>query len=103
MSDHVPLDTGDAIILSGIGTMVIRTQPANEVAVVLDLEGKLNKLDIVDAHRYLMSAGQAAELVAEIIVTATEAAAHGSDTGGTTFLAEFDRVLAQKRKERWSE
>lgn len=96
MSEFVPVHTGDAILLTGVGSFVIRTKPANELALALDLEGKLNKLDIVDAHRFLMSAGQAAELVAEIVVMATTTE---SDRFCEDFRCEFNRAMADKLRE----
>lgn len=100
MSDKIPLDTGDAIILTGLGSRVIRLEPTAEIGLLLDLEGRLNKLDIVDAHRYIMTAGQAAELIADVIVSGQAAASEGSDVGGGgSFLAELDRSLKKRQQD----
>jgi hypothetical protein len=99
----VPLDTGDAVLLDAIGAKVIGLIPGNEVAIILDLEGRLNKLDVRDVHRYVMSAGLAAELIAELIVTGTEAAHRGSKlgiTGGHEFAAELDAAIANEQQRR---
>lgn len=97
----VPLDTGDAVLLDASGAQVVRMEPSGEVGIILDLEGKLNKLDIRDVHRYVMSAGMAAELVAELVVAGQEAAARGSAiAGGRGFLAEFEAAIAREQARR---
>jgi uncharacterized protein YhdP len=96
------LDTGAAMLVDACGAQVIRTEPSGEVAVMLDLEGKLNKLDVRDAHRYLMSAGMAAELIAELVVSAQHAAAEGSSLGitGATFGKELGAAIAKEQERR---
>lgn len=94
------LDVGDAVLLDAVGAKTIKTEPSGEIAVLLDLEGRLNKLDIRDAHRYLMSAGTAAELIAEIVVAAQKAAAAGSSLGITeshSFLNELQAAIGLAR------
>lgn len=91
---HFTCDTGDAILLDAIGAEVVRLEPADQVGVMLDLEGKLNKLQVRDAHRYLLSAGQAAELVARLVVAAQHANSAGA---GSDFAREFAEAIAREQ------
>lgn len=97
MARRIKMDTGDAVLVDALGAKVIRTEPAGEIAVMLDLEGTLNKLDIRDAHRYLFAAGQAAELIAELVVAAQYAVAAGAELGLTDahdFAAELVAAIS---------
>lgn len=103
MSEHVGLDVGDVVLLDSVGARCIALHPSNEVGVILDLEGRLNKLAVRDVHRYVLSAGTAAELIAELVVAAHEAGARGSAmgiTGGTSFQAELDAAIAAEQRRR---
>jgi hypothetical protein len=96
------LDTGDAMLLDAVGAQVVRFDPSGEVGLILDLEGRLNKLAVRDAHRYLLTAGHAAELIAEIVVAGQQAAASGSSMGidGTHFAAELESAIANEQARR---
>lgn len=98
----IPLDTGDPVLLDSVGARAGRMEPSGQVGLILDLEGKLNKLDVRDAHRYVMSAGMAAELIAELVVAAQVAAANGSALGitGRNFSAELEAAIAQEQQRR---
>lgn len=106
MGERVRLDTGDAMLLDAIGAQVARlhaTDGSDDVGIVLDLEGKLNKLQVRDAHRYLLTAGQAAELIAELVVSAQQAVVDGSPleiTRGQSFAAELDAAIAREQTRR---
>jgi hypothetical protein len=103
MGERVPLDTGDAILLDAVGARAVNMEPSSEVGIILDLEGKLNKLEIRDVHRYVLTAGMAAELIAELVVSAQEAASHGSAlalTGGRKFAAELDAAISAEQRRR---
>jgi pheromone shutdown protein TraB len=98
-----PLDTGDGVLVDAVGALVVRFDPSDQVGIVLDLEGRLNKLQIRDAHRYLLSAGMAAELIAELIVAGHQAARAGSRlgiTGGADFAAELEAAIANEQQRR---
>lgn len=100
---RVPMDIGDSIAVDSTGALVVKFEPSDQIGIVLDLEGKLNKLDIHVAHRYALTAGIAAELVADLIVAGQHAAAVGSAceiTGGRDFLAEFEAALAHEQLRR---
>lgn len=103
MSEYVPLAVGDAILVDAIGAQCVQLHPGNQVGIILDIEGRLNKLQIRDVHRYALSAGMAAELVAEIIVSAHQAAANGSAlgiTGGHEFGVELEAAIANEQRRR---
>jgi hypothetical protein len=103
MAERVALDVGDVVLLDSVGARCIEIEPSGEVGVILDLEGRLNKLQVRDVHRYILSAGSAAELIAELVVAAQEAATRGSSmgiTGGPTFQAELDAAIATEQKRR---
>lgn len=100
------LDVGDVVLLDAVGAQCIRMHPSGEVGLILDLEGKLNKLNVRDVHRYVMPAGMAAELIAEIVVAAQDAAANGSGlgiTGGRDFAAELEAAIAFEQRRRGME
>ena len=96
------MDVGDAVLVDSVGALVVRFDPSDEVGIVLDVEGKLNKLQVRDAHRYALSAGMAAELIAELIVAGQQAAAEGSALGitGRDFAAELEAAVANEQKRR---
>jgi hypothetical protein len=91
MAERTELDTGDAVLLDAIGATAVRFDPSSEVGLVLDLEGRLNKLAIRDVHRYILSAGMAAELVARLVV-----AAQMAEPGGH-FREEFEASVAREQ------
>lgn len=97
------LDTGDGMLVDAVGALVVRFDPSDEVGLILDLEGRLNKLEVRDAHRYILSAGMAAELIAELVVAGQQAASVGSAlgiTGASDFAAELDAAIAAEQKRR---
>lgn len=103
MPERERLDVGDMVLLDAVGAKVIKFEPSDEVGLILDLEGKLNKLDVRDVHRYAMPAGLAAELIAELVVAGQEAGARGSAmavTGGHSFQAELDAAIAAEQRRR---
>lgn len=103
MPEHEALHVGDVVLLDAVGAKAIVLQPSGEVGLILDLEGRLNKLDVRDVHRYAMSAGLAAELIAEVVVAAQEAANRGSAlelTGGQDFALELERAIAAEQQRR---
>lgn len=94
------LDVGDVILLDAVGATCVKLSPHDEVGLVLDLEGRLNKLDVRDVHRYVMSAGMAAELIAEIVIAGHIAGAHGSTMASASFRDELNAALVQEQKRR---
>lgn len=103
MPERVRLDVGDVVLLDAVGAKCIALHPGHEVGVLLDLEGRLNKLEVRDVHRYALTAGIAAELIAELVVAAQEAGERGSPmelTGGQDFLAELENAIAAEQQRR---
>jgi hypothetical protein len=95
---RVQMDVGDPVLMDSVGARVILTEPAGDVALLLDLEGKLNKLQERVAHRFLMPVGMAAELIAELLVTAQHAAVEEHERV-QPFLAELeDRIVEGQRQ-----
>lgn len=97
-----PVTDGDYVSLSGdeevviverIGTAAIRTTPHNELAVVMDIGGRLNKREETRERRFIMSPEIAAELVADIVVSATEF---------PEFAAELDIAIQRERERRFA-
>jgi hypothetical protein len=102
-AEHVRMDTGDAVLVDKLGAQVVKFAPSDEVGIVLDLEGKLNKLQIRDAHRYALTAGMAAELIAELVVAGHHAALEGSKLGitrGRRFGDELEAAITREQKRR---
>lgn len=79
------IGAGEAVLLDELGAAAIETRPAGELAVILDVGGKLNRRHERVSARYLMRIGQAAELVADIVVAAYR--------GGPAAAAVFDREV----------
>lgn len=106
MSDDEFLDVGDVVLLDAVGARCVTLSAADTddvVGVVLDLEGRLNKLEVRDVHRYVMSAGMAAELIAEVVIAAHSAGMHGSAmelSHGESFRAELEAALLAEQKRR---
>lgn len=86
---HVELGKGGAVIVDELGAVPILTQPSNEEALLIELGGRLNKMQERRKQKYLLSPGQAAELIANIIV------ACGATTIG--FRQELDRALTREQ------
>lgn len=88
-----PLD-GDfpTVIVDELGAVATRTQPRGEMAVYLEVGGRLNKRQERDARALLLSVGQAAELMAELVV-----AGHA---GGPVFGRELEAAIERKQRER---
>jgi hypothetical protein len=78
--------------LDKLGTLPILTEPHGELAVILDLGGRLNKTDARVSHRYVMSVGQVAELVADIVVSAQVA--------GGLYATELGKAIAREQQRR---
>lgn len=84
--DVVELD-GASVLLDAVGAAIAVTSNA-EVAVVLDLGGKLNKHPTRVRHRYLTSPAQAAE----VIVALLKAGIHNASADA--FQAALDALQA---------
>jgi hypothetical protein len=69
---QVDIGAGEAVLVDELGAHPLLTSPAAEDAVMLDLGGKLNRRDERWSGRMLMSPGQAAELVAELIAASAQ-------------------------------
>jgi hypothetical protein len=97
----IQLDTGDAMLLDALGAQAVALRLGDgepEIGICLDLEGRLNKLQIRDAHRYLLAPGQAAELIAELVVAAQAAAAQSP--AGRAFAVELEAAIAREQAAR---
>lgn len=94
--ERVNLGEGEAILLDALGARAIRATPTGQVGLMLDLEGRLNKRPERDVARYLLTAGQAAELVASLIAASQRAAKE--TPAGVDFTVEFERALAREQE-----
>lgn len=89
------MDEGEACLVDELGAVAMLTVPAHrgttpQVGVRLDLGGKLNKLPDRYHGRFLLSFGQAAELMAELANAAISAGA--SDVLNAEFVAAINRL-----------
>lgn len=89
---RVDLAAGEGVLLEALGALAVRTEPAGELALVVDLAGKLNKRPDRVHTRYLMAPGQAGELIAEILVAAQA-------LGDAAFAVSMEAALARKQRE----
>jgi hypothetical protein len=96
MPERVNLGEGEAILLDALGARAIRVTPSGEVALMLDLEGRLNKRPDRDIARYLLAPGHAAELVASLVAAVQRAAKESPE--GVDFAVEFERALAREQE-----
>jgi hypothetical protein len=94
--ERINLGAGDAILLDSLGARAIRLTPSNRVGVMVDLEGRLNKREDRHFGRYLLSPGQAAELVASLVAAVQRATQESSE--GMDFAVEFERALAREQE-----
>jgi hypothetical protein len=67
--DLVQFPAGKAILLDRLGSVLAAAKPSGELAIVLDIGGRLNKQTDDAEHRFLMRPEQAAELVADLTLT----------------------------------
>lgn len=88
------VDVGDTMLLDAINARCVRMYPSEEIGIILDLEGQLNKLEIRDAHRYALSTNHAAELIVALVVAANVGAAHDSDARDFT-IRLIDAIHAE--------
>ena len=95
------MDVGDPVIMDSAGAKVIRTEPAGQVGLLVDLEGKLLELEVRVAYRFLMSSAQAAALVAELVVAGQHAAVEdGPDGDARTFLEDLENGIVREQRRR---
>lgn len=69
MVRQVDIGAGEAVLVDALAAHPLLTSPSAEDAVLLDLGGKLNRMDERWEGRLLLSPDQAAELVAEIMAS----------------------------------
>lgn len=106
-AERVNLGEGEAILLDALGARAIKLSPSGEVALMLDLEGRLNKRPDRDVARYLLPPGAAAELVAALIAASQRAAQESPPIPGWTVPDAAGRfaieLLGQERAEAYFE
>lgn len=95
-SEHINLGAGDAILLEALGARAIRVTPSNEIGLMLDLEGRLNRREDRYFSRYLLSPGQAAELVASLVAAVQRTTQESPE--GVDFAVEFEHALAREQE-----
>jgi hypothetical protein len=88
----IDLPPGEAILLEALGSKAIITAPAAEFGVVLDLDGKLNKLTTREHHRFLLSPGQVAELIADLTHTLAQLPDDERDAAQRDLADAFERL-----------
>jgi hypothetical protein len=94
--ERINLGAGEAILLDSLGARAIRVSPNDQIGVMVDLEGRLNRREDRHFGRYLLSPGQAAELVASLVAAAQRASQESSE--GLNFGVEFERALAREQE-----
>jgi hypothetical protein len=84
------------VIVDSLGAVAIETasggKRTGELALYLEFGGRINKRPDQDEGAYLLSIGQAAELIASITVAA--------QAGGRTFAVELERAIAREQARR---
>lgn len=90
----VPLPKGGVVLVDELGALGIRTEPGGELGVLVELGGRLNKDTGRWRGQFVMSVGQAAELVANIVVGAKRTGAEFSASLEQALAAEQDRLDA---------
>ena len=95
-SEHINLGAGDAILLEALGARAIRVTPSDEIGLMVDLEGRLNRREDRHFGRYLLSPGQAAELVASLVAAVQRTTQESPE--GLGFAVEFERALAREQE-----
>ena len=90
----VPLGEGGAVIIDELGSEAIETRPAGELAVVLELGGKINKRDERWNGKFLFSIGQAAEMLASVVVAVTRTGSDAARLFDEALEREQDRLRA---------
>lgn len=89
----IPIDPNyPTVILDQLGGVAISTQPGADLGIYLELGGRYNKRDDRDERAYLLAVGQAAELVAELVVA--------GQAGGPAFSQELEKAIARKQQAR---
>lgn len=78
--ETILLPPGSAVLLDKLGAVAIHVEPEGEVALLVELGGRLNKTDVSGTTAFLMRVGQAAELIANIVV-----AVHAGDPDAQSF------------------
>jgi hypothetical protein len=81
----------DVVLVQEVAATAIQLKPTDEDAVLLDLAGKLNRVDAKVAHRYVLPAGAVAELMAKLVVAGRASTAD--------FRRELDDAI-QREQER---
>lgn len=80
------------VLLDSVGAVALKLSPTGELAVYLELGGRVNKRQERDEGAYLMPPAMGAELVAEVIVAANAA---GTDVADE-LMAHLDRKRAER-------
>lgn len=84
------------MLLDKLGAVAICVEPENELALFVELGGRLNKSDLRQTVAFLFTAGHAAELIANIVVAMQNLRANG-DPVALEFNDELDRALQRER------
>lgn len=80
------------IILDELGAVAMRLEPGGRNAVYLELGGRFNKRTNRGQCGYVLAVGQAAELLAELVVA--------GQAGGADFTRELEPAIARKQAAR---
>lgn len=94
------VETGtDVLLMDAVGAKAVRLERDGQdvgIGLVLDLEGRLNKTPERAHRRAMLSAGQAAELIAALVVAAQVAQRELGDDG-VLFSAELEAAVAREQ------
>jgi hypothetical protein len=80
------------VITDSLGAVAMITAPRNELAIYLELGGRLNKRQERDEAGYLLAVGRAAELMASLVVA--------GQAGGREFSGELEAAIAREQARR---
>lgn len=86
-----------AVLLDTLGAVAIRVEPENDLGLLVELGGRLNKSDVRRTTGFLVTAAHAAELIANIVVAVQHLRAAG-DPAALAFNDELERALERERE-----
>jgi hypothetical protein len=86
------LKKGEGVLVDELGSEAVSLSPGDRAAVLLELGGRLNKSPRRWKGKFLMNAGQAAELIADITLSAARAS--------PDWKREFEQALDREQKRR---
>lgn len=65
--ERFTIPAGEVVLVDELGAKALLAWPAEELAVIVEIGGRRNKLDARSLESYMLAPGQAGELVAAIV------------------------------------